>query len=264
MRIAIVGYGRMGRETERLAGATGHEIVARISRHVADADAAALNADIAAAADVAIEFGAAEAVVENARRYAKYGLAAAVGTTGWGDRLDEVRTIVAGGGSGYLHASNFSFGVQLFLRLAARATALLDPFDDYDIAIFERHHRRKADSPSGTALTIADAVLAASSRKQRAATERLDRPTDADELHVASVRGGEEPGTHTLLWDSADDTIELTHRARGRANLAAGALRAAVWLTAGGDRRGIYGIDDLIDELLAGSGQLTRSRQGDH
>ena len=264
MRIAIVGYGRMGRETERLAGATGHEIVARISRHVADADAAALNADIAAAADVAIEFGAAEAVVENARRYAKYGLAAAVGTTGWGDRLDEVRTIVAGGGSGYLHASNFSFGVQLFLRLAARATALLDPFDDYDIAIFERHHRRKADSPSGTALTIADAVLAASSRKQRAATERLDRPTDADELHVASMRGGEEPGTHTLLWDSADDTIELTHRARGRANLAAGALRAAVWLTAGGDRRGMYGIDDLIDELLAGSGQLTRSRQGDH
>ena len=264
MRIAIVGYGRMGRETERLAGGTGHEIVARISRHVADADAAALNADIAAAADVAIEFGAAEAVVENARRYAKYGLAAAVGTTGWGDRLDEVRTIVAGGGSGYLHASNFSFGVQLFLRLAARATALLDPFDDYDIAIFERHHRRKADSPSGTALTIADAVLAASSRKQRAATERLDRPTDADELHVASVRGGEEPGTHTLLWDSADDTIELTHRARGRANLAAGALRAAVWLTAGGDRRGMYGIDDLIDELLAGSGQLTRSRQGDH
>ncbi|MCY4481908.1 MAG: 4-hydroxy-tetrahydrodipicolinate reductase [Spirochaetaceae bacterium] len=251
MRIAIVGYGRMGRETERLAGAAGHDIVARIDPHVAEADAGALSADIAAAADVAIEFGAAEAVVDNARRYAQYGLAAAVGTTGWGDRLDEVSTIVAGGGSGYLHASNFSLGVQLFLRLAARATALLDPFDDYDIAIFERHHRRKADSPSGTALTIANAVLGASSRKRRVATERLDRPIDADELHVASVRGGEEPGTHTLLWDSADDTIELTHRARGRANLAAGALRAAEWLSAGGGRRGMYGIDDLIDDMLA-------------
>ena len=251
MRIAIVGYGRMGRETERLAGATGHEIVARIDPHVADAGSGELTADIAAAADVAIEFGAAEAVVENARRYAQFGLAAAVGTTGWGDRLDEVRAIVAGGGSGYLHASNFSLGVQLFLRLAARATALLDPFDDYDIAIFERHHRRKADSPSGTALTIADAVLAASSRKRRVATERLDRPVGGDELHVASVRGGEEPGTHTLVWDAADDTIELTHRARGRANLAAGALRAAAWLTAGDGRRGMYGIDDLIDDMLA-------------
>ena len=251
MRIAIIGYGRMGRETERLATAAGHEIAARIDPHVEDADAAALTAEIAAGADVAIEFGNAEGVVENARRYAQYGLAAAVGTTGWGDRLDEVRTIVAGGGIGYLHASNFSLGVQLFLRLTAHATALLDPFEDYDIAIFERHHRRKADSPSGTALTIADAVLAASSRKQRVATERLDRPIDADELHVASVRGGEEPGTHTLVWDSADDTIELTHRARGRANLAAGALRAAAWLTAGNGRRGMYGIDDLIDDMLA-------------
>ena len=250
MRIAIVGYGRMGRETERLAAAAGHDIVARIDPHVAEADAAALSADVAAGADVAIEFGAAEAVVDNARRYAQYGLAAAVGTTGWGDRLDEVGAIVAAGGNGYLHASNFSLGVQLFLRLAARATALLDPFDDYDIAIFERHHRRKADSPSGTALTIANAVLAASTRKQRVATERLDRPIDADELHVASIRGGEEPGTHTLVWDSADDTIELTHRARGRANLAAGALRAAEWLTTDGGRRGMYGIDDLIDDML--------------
>ena len=241
----------MGRETDRLAAAAGHEIVARVDPHVADADAADLTADIAADADVAIEFSNAEGVVDNARRYAQFGLAAAVGTTGWTDHLDEVGAIVAAAGTGYLHASNFSLGVQLFLRLAARATELLDPFDDYDIAIFERHHRRKADSPSGTALTIADAVLGASSRKNRVATERLDRPTDADELHVASVRGGEEPGTHTLVWDSTDDTIELTHRARGRANLAAGALRAAVWLTAGGGRRGMYGIDDLIDDMLS-------------
>ena len=251
MRIAIIGYGRMGRETDRLAAAAGHEIVARVDPHVGDADAAALTADVAAAADVAIEFSNAEGVVENARRYADYGLAAAVGTTGWHDRLEEVRAIVTAGGTGYLHASNFSVGVQLFLRLAARATALLDPFDDYDLAVFERHHRHKADSPSGTALSIGQAVLGASSRKRRVATERLDRPIEADELHVASVRGGEEPGTHTLIWDSADDTIELTHRARGRSALAAGALRAAVWLTADGGRRGLYGIDDLIDDMLA-------------
>lgn len=251
MKIAIIGYGRMGRETDRLAAAAGHEIVARIDPHVGAADAAAVTAEIAAAADVAIEFSNAEGVVENARRYAEYGLAAAVGTTGWADRLQEVSAIVAASGTGYLHASNFSVGVQLFLRLAAQAGALLDPFDDYDLAVFERHHRHKSDSPSGTALSIAQAVLSASSRKRRVVTERLDRPIAAAELHVASVRGGEEPGTHTLVWDCADDTIELTHRARGRSALAAGALRAAVWLTADGGRRGMYGIDDLIDDMLA-------------
>ena len=241
----------MGRETDRLAAAAGHEVVARIDPHVGDADAAAVTAEIAAAADVAIEFSNAEGVVENARRYAEYGLAAAVGTTGWADRLQEVRAIVAASGTGYLHASNFSVGVQLFLRLATQACALLDPFDDYDLAVFERHHRHKSDSPSGTALSIGQAVLRAGSRKRRVVTERLDRPIAADELHGASVRGGEEPGTHTLVWDSADDTIELTHRARGRSALAAGALRAAVWLTADGGRRGMYGIDDLIDDMLA-------------
>ena len=250
MRIVIVGYGRMGREAGRAAAAAGHQVVARIDPFAADADAPELTAEIAARGDVAIEFGAADGVVENARRYAQFGLSAAVGTTGWGEQLGQVRSIVEAGSNGYLHATNFSVGVQLFIRLAARATALLDPFDDYDLAIFERHHRRKADSPSGTALTIADAVLGSSSRKHRLATERLDRQIDDDELHVAAVRGGEDPGTHTLVFDSMDDTIELTHRARGRAALAAGALRGAAWLTAEPRRIGMYNIDDLIDEML--------------
>jgi 4-hydroxy-tetrahydrodipicolinate reductase len=251
MRIAIVGYGRMGREAARVAAAAGHEIVARVDPVAADADAARLTPEIAAGADVAIEFSIAEAVVDNARGYAAAGLNAAVGTTGWGARLEEVRAIIEGGCSGYLHATNFSLGVQLFLRLAGQATALMEPFPDYDAAVFERHHRRKADSPSGTALTLAAAVLASSTRKRRVATERLDRPIEADELHVASVRGGEEPGTHVLLFDSLDDTIELTHRARGRAALAAGALQVATWLAAEPRKSGFFGIDDFIDEMLA-------------
>ena len=250
MRIAIVGYGRMGREACQAALAAGHQVTARIDPFAEDADAAELSADVAAGADVAIEFGSAEGVVENARRYVEFGLSAVVGTTGWGERLAEVSSIVAGGSSGYLHATNFSLGVQLFMRLAAQATALLDPFDDYDLAIFERHHRRKADSPSGTALSLGQAVLGSSSRKRRIATERLDRQIDADELHVAAVRGGEDPGTHTLVFDSLDDTIELTHRARGRAALAAGALRGAAWLTAEPRKTGIYDIDDLINEMV--------------
>ena len=250
MRIAIVGYGRMGRETCRAAEAAGHEVVARIDPVADDADVTELSADLAAVADVAIEFSSAEGVVENARRYARFGLSAVVGTTGWGERLAEVREIVAAGSGGYLHATNFSLGVQLFMRLAAQATALLDPFDDYDLAIFERHHRRKADSPSGTALSLAQAVLGSSSRKRRVATERLDRQIAADELHVAAVRGGEDPGTHTLVFDSLDDTMELTHRARGRAALAAGALRGAAWLTAEPRKSGMYDIDDLINAMV--------------
>lgn len=250
MRIALVGYGRMGRAAGEAAAAAGHQVVARIDPAAGDADAPELTADHAAAADVAIEFSGAEGVVENARRYVRFGLSAVVGTTGWHERLAEVSAIVAAGSCGYLHAANFSLGVQLFMRLAARATALLDPFDDYDLAVFERHHRRKADSPSGTALSLAQAVLDSSSRKRRVATERLDRAIAGDELHVAAVRGGEDPGTHTLVFDSPDDTIELTHRARGRAALAAGALRSAAWLTAEPRKTGIYGIDDLIDDLI--------------
>ena len=251
MRIALVGYGRMGRAAAQAAAAAGHQVVARIDPAAADADAAELTADLAAGADVAIEFSSAEGVVENARRYVRFGLSAVVGTTGWNARLAEVRAIVGAGSCGYLHATNFSLGVQLFMRLAAQATALLDPFDDYDLAIFERHHRRKADSPSGTALSLAQAVLGASSGKRRVVTERLDRPIAADELHVAAVRGGEDPGTHTLVFDSLDDTIELTHRARGRSALAAGALRSAIWLTAAPRKTGMYDIYDLIDQLAA-------------
>ena len=255
MRIVIVGYGRMGQEAARVAAAAGHEIVATVDPVAPGADAAELTEQTAAGAEVAIEFSTAEAVVDNARRYAEWGLNAAVGTTGWGDAVDKVRAIIEGGATGYLHASNFSLGVQLFLRLAAQATTLLDPFADYDAAVFERHHRRKADSPSGTALTLAAAVLGSSTRKHRVATERLDRQIEADELHVASVRGGEEPGTHTLLFDSLDDTIELTHRARGRAALATGALQVAAWLTAAPPKRGFFVIDDFIDEMLAKENQ---------
>ena len=247
MRIAIVGLGRMGSVAAATATASGHQVTLRIDPYSDQADAKTLEPVHAGQCDIAVEFSVAEAVVENAGRYVRAGIPAVVGTTGWNEREADVQTMVADSQIGYLHAPNFSIGVQVFMRVAAYATTLFDALGEYDTAIFERHHRRKADSPSGTALALGQAVLASSSRKHRLATERLDRSIEEDELHVASVRGGDEPGTHTLVFDSAQDTIELVHRARGREALAAGAIRCAQWLHG---RQGFFTIEDFLADLL--------------
>lgn len=239
----------MGRKIHEIAEATGHEVVGRVDPVANNVDASEITEDMASVADVAIEFSTADAVVDNARRYSQFGLSAAVGTTGWENDFKNVQSVISKGSSGYLYASNFSLGIQLFIRLAGQATTLFDSFQDYDLAIFERHHKRKIDSPSGTALSIAQMVIKSSSRKGKVVTERLDRQIGSNELHVSSIRGGEEPGTHTLLFDSLDDCVELTHRARSRAALAAGALQGAKWLS-DKNRIGMYSIDDFIDGIL--------------
>jgi 4-hydroxy-tetrahydrodipicolinate reductase len=249
MRAVIVGYGSMGREVERALVERGHSVVARVDAAAGRGDAPVLTPQIAAKADVAIEFSTADAVAANARLYAGLGLSAVVGTTGWQSKLDEVATIVALSSIGYLHGSNFSIGAHLFLALVGQAARLIDPLPEYDILSWEVHHRRKKDSPSGTALAMAKVITSVSSRKKRIVTERLDRPIAAEELHVASVRGGEVPGIHTVLLDSLFDTVEITHSARSRGGFALGAVRAAEWLAG---RKGMFTVDDFIADLLGG------------
>ena len=249
MRVAIIGYGSMGHEVEKVLRDRGHQVSARVDPGQDGADARALTEKIAASSDVAIEFSYAEAVVENARAYARFGLSAVSGTTGWYGRLEEVAGIVRASSIGYLYGSNFSVGAHLFFALAAAAAELSNPCPEYDIMGYEIHHRRKKDSPSGTALTIGKLITATSNRKKKIVTERLDRPPAPDELHVASLRGGEEPGTHTVILDSAFDTIELTHRARSRGGFALGAVRAAEWLAG---RKGMFEVGDFIRDILHG------------
>ena len=249
MRAVIVGYGSMGREVERVLEERGHTVAARVDAAAGRGDIRELTPDIAAKADIAIEFSTADAVTSNARRYAVAGLSAVVGTTGWQAKLDEVKGIVTGSAIGYLHGSNFSIGAHLFFALVGRAARLVDTLPEYDILSWEVHHRRKKDSPSGTALSMAKVITSASSRKKRIVTERLDRPIAADELHVASVRGGEVPGIHTVLLDSLFDTVEITHSARSRGGFALGAVRAAEWLAG---RKGLFTVDDFITDLLGG------------
>jgi 4-hydroxy-tetrahydrodipicolinate reductase len=239
----------MGREVERALAERGHSVTARIDAAAGRGDAPALTPEIVSKADVAIEFSTADSVAANARLYTRLGLSAVVGTTGWQAKLDEVAGLVAGSSIGYLHGSNFSIGAHLFFALVGRAARLIDPLPEYDILSWEVHHRRKKDSPSGTALSMAKVITSASSRKKRIVTERLDRPIAADELHVASVRGGEVPGIHTVLLDSLFDTVEITHSARSRGGFALGAVRAAEWITG---RKGMFTVDDFITDLLGG------------
>ncbi|HET6450489.1 MAG TPA: dihydrodipicolinate reductase C-terminal domain-containing protein [Spirochaetia bacterium] len=249
MNVAIVGYGGMGREVEKVLKDRGHTVSARIDPTQAGADARELTEGIARDSDVAIEFSHAGAVLENAGHYVRRGLSAVVGTTGWFDHLDELKKILEPGKIGFLYGPNFSIGAHIFFALAAAATELANASPEYDLMGWEIHHARKKDSPSGTALTLGRIVTGKSARKTKIVTERLDRPPAPEELHIASVRGGYEPGTHTLLVDSAFDTIELTHRARNRGGFALGAVRAAEWLAG---RTGLFEVNDFIREMLEG------------
>jgi 4-hydroxy-tetrahydrodipicolinate reductase len=239
----------MGREVERVLKDRGHAVSARIDPSQADADAPLITEEIAKKSDMAIEFSHAGAVLDNAKCYAAFRLSAVSGTTGWYAQLPEVKAVMEKAGAGYLYGSNFSIGAHIFFALIAAATELSNSCPEYDLMGWEIHHKRKKDSPSGTALTLARIITGKSARKKKIVTEKLDRAPQPDELHFASVRGGEVPGTHTVLLDSAFDTIELTHRARSRGGFALGAVRAAEWLSG---RTGVYEVNDFIREILQG------------
>ena len=235
----------MGRETERVLLLRGHDIVARIDPVGGEADQ--IQASHAESADVAIEFSLPDGVLDNAGRYAQFGLNAVVGTTGWYDRLDEVRAMVDKAGIGYLYGPNFSIGVHLFYRIVAAATRLVDLVEDYDVMALEMHHNKKKDSPSGTARALAQVILDNASRKDRVVTDRLDRAIEPGELHMASVRGGAIPGVHRVVFDSAADTIEVSHTARNRSGFALGTVLAAEWLNG---KSGFFSVDDFVNETL--------------
>ncbi|GHU64369.1 4-hydroxy-tetrahydrodipicolinate reductase [Spirochaetia bacterium] len=258
MKIALVGYGKMGRILEARALEKGHSIAAVIDPFVkgAAASGAPVYASLEDAlkgelkqAEGAIEFTKPDTAPENIKFLAAHKIPVTVGTTGWYVKLPEITAAVNAAGSSLLWASNFSLGVNLFYRIASHAAALMDPFAEYDAAGFEVHHNKKADSPSGTAITLAEKVLSKMKRKTKAVYDKLDRPPQADELHFASLRVGSVPGVHSLIFDSEADTIEITHTARNREGLAAGAILAAEWL---GSRSGVYTMDDVLADILKG------------
>jgi 4-hydroxy-tetrahydrodipicolinate reductase len=264
MNIAVIGYGKMGKIIETLATEQGHRVGAVVDPlygpgasasgavvyHTIPEMAAALSGDVAGHLDVALEFTRPDTVLANIRALAERRIPTVVGTTGWQDRLEEVETVVREAGSSLLWAPNFSLGVNLFYRIIAFAAKLADPFPDYDVAGYEVHHNKKADSPSGTARILAETIMENMGRKNLAIYETLDRPPRPEELHYTSLRLGTVPGTHTVIFDSPADSIEITHSARNREGLARGALLAARWLVRadepGPPRRGVFTFEDVL------------------
>jgi 4-hydroxy-tetrahydrodipicolinate reductase len=220
MKIAIHGYGKMGRTIEKVAVESGHEVVC-----ILDVDRDEPLGD----SEVMIDFSHASALDVALARACENKLGLVIGTTGWNDRLADVKQRVENAGIGCVYASNFSPGANVVFSLAKRAGELVAHFPQYESGMEERHHSQKLDAPSGTALRIAAAVKSGSDGK-------LDPA-------IVSSRAGSEFGLHTLFFDSADDLIEISHRARGREGFARGAVMAAALLRG---RKGLFRFDELV------------------
>lgn len=233
MRIAIVGYGRMGHEVEAVLLEGQHQPVIATSGSFPKGCA------------VGIDFTRGEAVPENVARALAAGARYVVGTTGWSDRLEAVQRSVEQAGGGLVHAANFSLGVNLFYRIVREAATLIARFPDYDPYVLERHHRLKKDAPSGTAKVLAGIVESAGGAHSHPSTG-LAGPLAEDAFHVAALRAGGIVGEHTVGFDSGGDEIILEHRARSRRGFAVGAVLAAEWIA---NRTGFHSFEEVIDEV---------------
>jgi len=248
MKIALIGYGKMGREVEEVARKSGHAIAARIDP-VSDLDGnSEISSQTIGGADVCVEFTHPEATPRNIEQVIGLHKPLVVGTTGWYQNLPTIKKRVLEENTGLVYAPNFSLGVNLFYRVAAVAARLFHRFEEYDVCGTETHHRLKVDSPSGTARKLSEIVLEHFPRKKRVVVDSLNRAIQPEEFHLVSLRAGHFPGTHSLAFDSAADTVELTHTARSRAGFAAGALLAAEWIVG---RQGVYTFEQVLEDLLS-------------
>lgn len=246
LKLALIGYGKMGKMVESLALEKGHRIVSIIDPMQADAHKE-ITPETLKNADVAIDFSHPNAILSNLETLIKLRQRAVIGTTGWHDSLPEIISRATAAKMGLVYGSNFSLGMNLFLKLASEAVQILDNFDEYDLLAWEFHHNQKADSPSGTAIELAKKVLETSTKKKRVVWDKLDRKPEKDELHFASIRGGKIPGTHALSFDSEEDSITITHEVRSRATFARGALMAAEFIH---NKNGVFSFSEVIGEIL--------------
>lgn len=239
MKIALIGYGKMGHMIERMALSRGHEVVCRIDKGDEDGFASAAFCS----ADVAIEFTTPQTAESNIRKAWQAGVPVVCGTTGWTERLPLLRQELQHNGRALFWTSNFSVGVNVFFALNRFLGRLMQSFPQYGVAVEEIHHIHKLDAPSGTAVSLADDIVALSSEKQRwQLLSGTDVPA-ADAVPVRSVRTGEVPGTHIVTYDSAVDTITLRHEAKSREGFAAGAVLAAEFLKG---KQGFFDMNDLL------------------
>lgn len=237
LKIALIGYGKMGHIIETIAVQRGHEIVARFN----SANLKELNIANLQTADVAIEFTRPESARANIIKCAEAGVPVVCGTTGWTEDLEAVKRMIASKQkAALLYASNFSVGVNIFFEVNRLLARLMSHYPEYMPSITETHHLQKKDAPSGTAISLAEQILTEDTTRKRWA---LNDANDARALPVFAHRANEVPGTHTVLYHSSVDDIEITHRAHNRTGFATGAVLAAEFLAG---REGVYTMQDVL------------------
>lgn len=240
MKIALFGYGKMGKEIESFLRETrSHELVSIQLAHRGDTvDIKKLHG-----VDVVIDFSGPDQVVSSVQTCIDLKCNLVLGSTGWEAHTTQVQSLVRDSKIGVLVGSNFSVGAQIYFKIVAFTSRLCSKFDSYDVYGFEIHHKEKKDSPSGTAKTISSIITHNFTQKTEAYFDRLERPIHPHELHFSSLRGGKNPGLHEVIFDSGADEVRLTHAARGRRGFAEGAVLAADYIYG---KKGYFSFDELF------------------
>ena len=236
MKIALIGYGKMGHEIEKIAQQRGHEIVSTIDINENDK----FNSPEFKSADVAIEFTSPDSALQNFRNAFAANVPVVSGTTGWLEHLGEIKQACKTDGKTFFYASNFSLGVNIFFALNNYLAKIMNQFPDYDVRMEETHHIHKLDAPSGTAITLAEGILDNLDRKK---SWLLNETKNENELQIKAFREGEAPGLHTVIYESEADSIRITHDAKSRKGFALGAVLAAEFTK---DKKGFLGMKDML------------------
>ena len=236
MKIAIIGYGKMGKIIEELALSKGHEVGLIIDLP----NKSDLNIPNLRSVDVAIEFSRPESAYENIIQCFNSGIPVVSGTTGWLKRMEEIKLLCKEMNGAFFYASNYSIGVNVFFEISRQLAKMMNNFDDYQISMEEIHHTQKLDAPSGTAITLANDILSNVDRKKRWINNSAETE---DELPIISKRIDDVPGTHSIRYQSPIDTIDIKHTAHSRMGFAEGALRAAEWIIG---KKGSFGMKDML------------------
>ena len=236
MKIALIGYGKMGKAIEGIAISRGHEIVLKIDEdNLAD-----FNKKNIHSTDVAIEFTGPQSAYDNVRKTLEFDVPLVCGSTGWLDKLDEIRKLCSEREGSFIYASNFSVGVNIFFEINKKLAALMASQKDYEVQVTEIHHTQKKDAPSGTAITIAEHILESLKRKKRWVNKISD---NTEELEIISERIDPAPGIHKVKYSSAVDDIEIIHTAHGREGFALGAVLAAEFIL---NKKGIFSMKEVL------------------
>ena len=232
MKIALLGYGRMGKEIEKIAISRGHKIV--IKKDQGD------TVDIKLA-DVAIDFSVPTAAFDNISLCLNNGVPVVSGTTGWLEKYDEAVELCNQNKGGFIYASNFSLGVNIFFEINKRLAKMMDQVSDYTTAIEEIHHTKKLDAPSGTAITLAEGIIENSKKSE---WELDGDVNNENSIPITAKRIPDVPGTHTISYDSEVDSIEIKHTAHSRKGFALGAVIAAEWIIG---KSGVFSMRDVLN-----------------